>query len=99
MLQCHLPRASTDSQEDIQLSRRASEMHNLLMTLILGLSPERLNDKHLLLMFQKLLPNQLLYLSRELVEEDELFELAAWDILESFGFGDQTQLVEESGLC
>ena len=69
------------------------------MTLMLGLSPECLNHEYLLLMFQKLLPNQLLYLSRELVEEDELFELAAWDILESFGFGDQTQLVEESGLC
>jgi hypothetical protein len=75
MLQRHLPRASTDSQEDIQLSRRASEMHNLLMTLMLGLSPERLNDKHLLLKFQKLLPNQLLYLSRELVEEDETFRV------------------------
>jgi hypothetical protein len=99
MLQRHLPRASTDSQEYIQLSERASKMHNLLITLMLGLSPERLNDKHLLLLFQKLLPNQLLHLSRELVEEDEIFELATWDVLESFGFGDQTQLMEESGLC
>jgi hypothetical protein len=99
MLQRHLPRASTDSQEDIRLSGSASKMHNLLMTLMLGLSPKRLNDKYLLLMFQKLLPNQLLYLSRKLVEEDELFEFATWDILESFGFGDQAQLVDESGFC
>jgi hypothetical protein len=47
------------------------------------------NNKHLLLLRNGFLPNRLLDLKRDLIEQDKFLELPAGDVVQCLGFGDQ----------